>query len=157
MEVKTDDLIKNEKIEQVVEKKQFQQQNNPPLKRKFKLKMNPQRQVAPNQMLKRAQEALMAHSQGQKTIGNVDSEVQGGVKQMIFKGASMPMRNTEKREKFQSDLQNSAFLNKYVDTYGHMSYLDAMNDHYKAVAIYGYHYMQNYSGGSKKILSDTKI
>jgi len=69
-----------------------------------------------------------------------EKEVLNGVKEGIFKIASRPIAEG-KRELLKSKLEQSKYLNGYIDRHLFPSMIDYFNEHGKAVAVYAYNYM----------------
>lgn len=75
-----------------------------------------------------------------KLIKKTDDEVFTSVKGAIFQGLSMPMKNQEKRIILKNKLENSTFMNHYLQDCLYVDYIDKLNMHTKAGLIYAYHF-----------------
>jgi len=65
------------------------------------------------------------------------------IKESLYDVGAMPMAQTnEKRSKFRKELKEDKFLTKYIDKNVKNHYLHYLNDHFKALMIYSYHYMK---------------
>lgn len=69
-----------------------------------------------------------------------EPELKEGIKKIILRGASMPMKG-EKREKLCKRLEQSKFMGQYINDHLYTDYLDSFNDHYKAALVYSYHFL----------------
>lgn len=69
-----------------------------------------------------------------------EPEIQEGIKKIILRGFSMPMKG-EKREKLCKRLEQSKFMGQYINDHLYTDYLDGFNDHYKAALVYSYHFL----------------
>jgi len=69
-----------------------------------------------------------------------EAEIKSGVKNGIFYIASLPIRS-DKRKKLKNNLEGSKFLNMYIDNNLYVDYLQDMNQDLKALACYGFHYV----------------
>jgi len=68
-----------------------------------------------------------------------EKEMKTGVKNGIFYVASLPIKK-ERQKALRERLENSRFLNRYVDENLYVDYLRDCDENLKALACYGYHY-----------------
>jgi calcineurin-like phosphoesterase family protein len=69
------------------------------------------------------------------------TEIRTGGKKMVFKILSKT--HTKDKAKFEESLNQSEYLNKYMDNQIYLSYIDSMNAHTKAGICFIYHYLNN--------------
>jgi hypothetical protein len=71
---------------------------------------------------------------------NAVPEIKTGSKRVIYKIASMPCK--DKSDILQKKLEQSEYLNKYLDNALYINYLDALNAHVKAGLCYAYYFTE---------------
>lgn len=73
-----------------------------------------------------------------------DKEFYDSTKDSMYQLLSIPMKDPDKKKVLEDRLKNSKYLNNYVKNSIYNSYASYLNEHAKALIIYGYHYTQVY-------------
>jgi hypothetical protein len=72
------------------------------------------------------------------SIQDLPEELTGNIKNLVIKASSYTAGN--KKAEFENKLKESKYLNKYIDKYLMLDNVAMLNDHVKAIAIYGFIY-----------------
>lgn len=142
--VDVDKLIKEKENSEKVSEMKEQAED-----KKMKRKIDPQhqkieigkpvQQPRPDPVLHR--EHILGMIQEMREQRESENEMKAGLKNGIFYVASLPIRR-DKRRRLHNSLKTSKFLNKYIDNNLYVDYLERANSELKAMACYGYHYLQ---------------
>ena len=127
MEINTDDLINEDK----------QLHEKPKMHKKIKMPktMNLPRSLEEVQQMHT--EHVIHEQQNDKLD---DTETKSNLKKLVFKTMAFPMfKYPNKHERLQKNLENSKFMNQYVDKNLHTKIMKYLDDDLKALATYGYY------------------
>jgi hypothetical protein len=125
----------------IAEKETSEKQNKEETKKKTslskKVKKFPINQPPPVKRHIPSDEEFELMERRMNTMKPADNEVKTGVKNMLFKVMSRPAK--EKHAILSKKLEDSKFINHYIDNKINLEYLDAVNDNMKFGLIYGYY------------------
>lgn len=80
-----------------------------------------------------------------KVKAPIDPEIKVGLKSTILNGLSLPFKDPLKRRVMYEKLNNSNYVNRYIDSRVNDSMLSVLNDHMKFMAVYSFHFVSTWS------------